>query len=66
MIAGKKLKRPLKKRFKEEEDFDVPRNKNKHHDKTTWRLLRSEQKEKYGKQLQKIVETTNQRIGNSH
>ena len=49
MIAGKKLKRPLKKRFKEEEEFDTPRNKNKHHDKTTWRLLRSEQKEKYGK-----------------
>jgi hypothetical protein len=49
MIAGKKIKRPLKKRFKEEEDIDVPRNKNKHHDKTTWRLLRSEQKEKYGK-----------------
>ena len=66
MIAGKKLKRPLKKRFKEEEEFDTPRNKNKHHDKTTWRLLRSEQREKYGKQLQKIVEATNQRIGNSH
>ena len=66
MIAGKKLKRPLKKRFKEDDDFDVPKSKNKHHDRTTWRLLRSEQKEKYGKQLQKIVEATNQRIRNSH
>ena len=63
MIAGKKIKRPLKKRFKEDDDFDVPKNKNKHHDRTTWRLLRSEQKEKYGKQLQKNVETTNPRIG---
>ncbi len=49
MIAGKKLKRPLKKRFKEDDDFDVPKSKNKHHDRTTWRLLRSEQREKYGK-----------------
>jgi hypothetical protein len=49
MIAGKKLKRPLKKRFKEDDDFDVPKSKTKHHDRTTWRLLRSEQKEKYGK-----------------
>ena len=49
MIAGKKLKRPLKKRFKEDDDFDVPKSKNKHHDRTTLRLLRSEQKEKYGK-----------------
>jgi hypothetical protein len=48
MIAGKKLKRPLKKRFKEQEDIEVPKNKNKHHDKTTWRLFRSEQKDKYG------------------
>ena len=35
--------------FKEDDDFDVPKSKNKHHDRTTWRLLRSEQKEKYGK-----------------
>jgi hypothetical protein len=48
MIAGKKIKKPLKKRFKEDEDIEVPKNKNKHHDKTTWRLFRSEQKDKYG------------------
>ena len=35
--------------LKEDDDFDVPKSKNKHHDRTTWRLLRSEQKEKYGK-----------------
>ena len=49
MIDGKKLKRPLKNRFKEDDDLDVPKSKNKHHDRTTWRLLRSEQREKYGK-----------------
>jgi hypothetical protein len=48
MIAGKKIKKPLKKRFKEEEDISAPKSKKKHHDKTTWRLFRSEQKDKYG------------------
>ena len=48
MIAGKKIKRPLKKRFKEEEDISAPKSKKKHHDKTTGRLYRSEQKDKYG------------------
>ena len=47
MLAEKKIKRPLKKRFIEEEDISAPKNKKKHHDKTTWRLFRSEQKEKY-------------------
>ena len=48
MIAGNKIKKPLKKRFKEEDDIEIPKNKKKHHDKTTWRLFRSEQKDKYG------------------
>jgi hypothetical protein len=49
MLTGKKIQKPLKRKFKEEEDYNVPKNKSKHHDRTTWRLLRSEQKEKYGK-----------------
>lgn len=49
MIAGKKLKRPLKKKFKEDDDYNNPKNKDKHNNKMAWRLLRSEQREKYGK-----------------
>ena len=48
MLDGKKFKKPLKKRFKEEVDIEAPKNKKKHHDKTTWRLFRNEQKDKYG------------------
>ena len=59
MISGNKLKRPLKKRFKEEDDYSVPESKNKHNNKTAWRMLRSEQKEKYGKELSQTIEATN-------
>ena len=47
MLAGNKIKRPLKKRFKEDKDIESPKSRKKHHDKTTWRLFRTEQKEKY-------------------
>ena len=47
MLAGKKFKRPLKKKYRDDEEGDFPKNKNKHHDKTTWRLARNEEKE-YG------------------
>ena len=47
MIAGNKIKKPLKKRFKEEDDIEIPKNKKKHHDKSTYRMLRQQQKEDY-------------------
>ena len=46
MLGGKKIKRPLKKRFKEDDEYNSFKNKDKHRDKIAWRLLRSEQREK--------------------
>ena len=49
MLGGKKIKRPLKKRFKEDDEYNSFKNKDKHRYKIAWRLLRSEQREKYEK-----------------
>jgi len=47
MSSGKKYMKPLNKRFAEEDEINLPKEKKKHRDKIAWRLLRKEQKEKY-------------------
>ncbi len=47
LVGGKKFQKPEKKRFVEEYEYNLPKEKKKHRDKTTWRMLRKEQKEKY-------------------
>lgn len=47
MLDEKKNKKLLRKKFRESSDIELPKNKKKHHDKSTWRLFRAEQKEKY-------------------
>jgi hypothetical protein len=46
-FGGKNFQKRLKKRVSEEDEYKLPKEQKKKRDKTTWRMLRSEQKDKY-------------------
>lgn len=46
LTGGKKFVKPLKTKQRYDEEVEQPQQKKKR-DKTTWRMLRKEQKEKY-------------------
>lgn len=46
LAGGKKFVRPSKTKYKDDDEVLEPQKKKKR-DKTTWRMLRKEQKEKY-------------------
>jgi len=45
--GGKNFQKRLKKRVSEEDEYNLPKEQKKKRDKTTWRMLRKEQKDKY-------------------
>ena len=48
MLGGKKVYKPTKTKFKKhEEEIFKTKEKKKHYDKSTYRLLRQQQKEEY-------------------
>lgn len=48
MLGGKKVYKTVKTKYKKQEDENLyPKNKKKHHDKSTYRMLRQQQKEDY-------------------
>jgi len=48
MLGGKKVYKPTKTKFKKhEENFFITKQKKKHHDKSTYRLLKQQDKDEY-------------------
>ena len=45
LTGGKKYQKPIKTKFRKSEDTESVKPKQKHHDKSTWRLLKTERKE---------------------